>query len=506
MADSFNLGDLMDLDFHHPQNDKPKIPPLRNLAGSMFVPLTIDLTKATPPQGRMQRLEHILETIEFHRQGSRENLLYMFDREKQRMINEAQELEKTLNEDYHLGLTLEEENHILASMDAPADPNKDYNVKTEAMPPLLQAIRPEPADKALPIREKTVRDLMFLIENSIGELDRFEAVMKGIKEKYLVYKATGSSTDCGVGQTGAESGDACQSKRERRRSRTDHLLGVPKTALEMAIHVSSSSTQGLSSSKHASPSSNHASKSSKKTPMPSKKTSISSEKASVPSNQASLSSKQTSVSSEKGSMSSTAASASQKPGQGKSENAVQTSNKKPQREGYMSPTLSSSQKERSIKQHLKPVSTLPKPTLTREDRLKSLSLSNDLPQKRPALPLSPHNSDSESSNPRPPPAKKRKPAAPPPASSLALATIFANASNTAAAKKKEYEPLSPRSRREEQDRAWRAAAQERAEPARKEREEQAARGRAPPTGASSTRLVSRTSGERKDGGVYGRRW
>ncbi|KAK4205618.1 hypothetical protein QBC40DRAFT_217 [Triangularia verruculosa] len=180
------IGDLMDLDLPHQQSqdEKEKIPRLTNLAGNIFVPLNIDLTTATPPQGRMQRLEHILRTIDCHRQGSRENLLYMFDREKQRIINEAQLLEQQLNQDYRPELSPESEAQILANMNAPADPNVDYNIKE--MPPLLQAMRPEPADRPLPVREKAVRDLMMMIEGAIGQLDQFEHAMKGIKEKYLV--------------------------------------------------------------------------------------------------------------------------------------------------------------------------------------------------------------------------------------------------------------------------------------------------------------------------------
>ncbi|KAK4666958.1 hypothetical protein QC763_304890 [Podospora pseudopauciseta] len=616
MEGSFDLGDLMDLDrsFKPPvKEEKEKILPLRNLAGHMFVPVSFDLTTATPLQGRMQRLEHILKSIEFHRQGSRENLYYMFDREKQRLINEAEEAENKLGQDYRPALTPQEEDSFLASVSAPADPNKDYNVKSEAVLPLKQAIRPEPADKPLPVREKTVRDLMFLIESSISELDSFENAMKGIRDKYAVYKATGSTVN-GVRVSGGAVGSD-----KRHRGSGDHSLDVSGTPLasgeekdldlaktfsELAKQESSATRQQglitprqvLLRSKHV-PSSSPLSKitsltedetslsSSTATPSPaqaslmpeqishlSKKASPSAAQTSLTQKQISIRSTKTlplttpgplmtkvaSMPSKKGTSSTTqsplltktpsspfeTATASprsttpapQRTIQNHTNITPQSGNSGlPRKQTYMLPTESSTKKKRSIKSSsLKPVAISPTPAVpspsslstptmvttrpnlpisscsTGLDKLGSLSISNDLPQKRLADVLSPQHSGDDEAVGKRSPVKKSRPSietasgaeteTPPPGTgssskkrvvkkrvvkkkgmppnSNCLATIFANASNVVGEeregeKKKGYETLSPRARRAAQERQWREVREER----EREREEEEERKR-----------------------------
>ncbi|KAK0654547.1 hypothetical protein QBC41DRAFT_369201 [Cercophora samala] len=569
MAGSFHPGDLMDLDsLSKPteHEEVEEIPPLRNLAGHIFVPVNFDFTTASPLQGRMQRLEHILRSVDFHRQGSRENLYHMFDREKQRIINEARAMEKLLGQDYRPALTQEEENLFLANMSAPADPNKDYNVKTEDVQPLKQAIRPEPADKPLPVREKTVRDLMILIESSISELDSFENAMKGIKDKYILYvekeKATGSTVD-GV----RVSGDAVESKKRHRRS-GDHPLDVSgkKVFSEPAKHNSSSKKQQrlltpkyvpsplskstvwagdeiLSSSKKVSSSTTEASLTAEQTsrlskkalpfttpaPLPTKTASVSSGKATPteppsPTKQTSLLSRKTKVPRTQASSPAKPAApfpptaaplllsttpAPQKPIQNPPNNTT------PQ-PGYMSHTSSSNGKKRSIRSlNLQPVAGSPSPPVI--PALSTPTPATTITTVRPEQPI-PGLPTLSISTPTPTPSggeketrkrvssSKKKKTTPP--NSNCLAGIFADASNVAGEegaggeKKEGYEALSPRSRRAAQERQWREGREERQRG--REREEEREREREREREEERARRLKHGFGS--GGGAFGRRW
>src|SRR4051812_30157561 len=74
---------------------REKIPSLLNIAPSMFVPLQEDILKKPASEevlrDRVKRLERILESIDYQREGVKENLLWMFEREKRRVIEESLE-------------------------------------------------------------------------------------------------------------------------------------------------------------------------------------------------------------------------------------------------------------------------------------------------------------------------------------------------------------------------------------------------------------------------------
>ena len=81
---------------YQPTSTKEQIPPYQP-AISVFVPLSLDLTDAsTLPKDRVERLQKILGSIEAQQAGSRANLLYMHEREKQRILAQAEEAEQAL--------------------------------------------------------------------------------------------------------------------------------------------------------------------------------------------------------------------------------------------------------------------------------------------------------------------------------------------------------------------------------------------------------------------------
>ncbi|KAH6622987.1 hypothetical protein F5144DRAFT_582060 [Chaetomium tenue] len=158
-----------------------KIPVLSNIAPSIFVPLQDDLLTQEPPRNRIERLKRILQTIDYQREGVKENLLYMFEREKTRIVREAAEIEKAQGPpSIKPGLALSEIDDIIANMEAPAQPGRDYNVRDVPLPVPMMV----PPNASL--RDKTVIQLLNVVEQGLGELEGFERHMAGIKDRYLV--------------------------------------------------------------------------------------------------------------------------------------------------------------------------------------------------------------------------------------------------------------------------------------------------------------------------------
>ncbi|KAK4164984.1 hypothetical protein QBC43DRAFT_299820 [Cladorrhinum sp. PSN259] len=186
--------DMLDVDDVREQKEPPPtttkqevIPPLRTLAPSIFVPLTIDITKPEEEADidRIGRLRRILESIDYHHQGMKENLLYMFEREKRRMVMEAAEREVALGQHERTkpGIPRPEEDMIIRNMEAPADWKKNYNLTDEKL--ASYHIRPIPEGAPISVRDSTVVSLLQVVERSIHDLDSLDGFMKNVKDKYL---------------------------------------------------------------------------------------------------------------------------------------------------------------------------------------------------------------------------------------------------------------------------------------------------------------------------------
>lgn len=165
-----------------PGPDAPeRIPPLNNIAPSIFVPLEDDTLGSEPPRDRVERLKRILETIDYQREGVKENLLYMFEREKKRIIMEAAEIEQALGPpQIKPGLSPSEVDDIIANMEAPAVAGLDYNITNM---PDFNPNEETPPDASL--RDRTVMDLLKVVERGLAELQLFEAYMSRIKGDYV---------------------------------------------------------------------------------------------------------------------------------------------------------------------------------------------------------------------------------------------------------------------------------------------------------------------------------
>ena len=159
-----------------------KIPPITGLAVSSFVPFDDDPTlPVDPPADRVERLKKILHSIELQRVGVRENLIYIFKREKARIVMEAQEQEGQQGI-LHSNpvMSPEETDWLINNMEQPADPNIEYNLTV--IPP-LDMNRTLPAD--ITLRERALEDVLTVVERLVDQLAGYERHMASIKAEYL---------------------------------------------------------------------------------------------------------------------------------------------------------------------------------------------------------------------------------------------------------------------------------------------------------------------------------
>lgn len=167
-----------------------QIPILRSTLPAMFLPLDEDITKEADsmPRDRLERLKRILDTIDNQRVSVKENIMWLLDRERERMVLEAKEREEELNlQGAKTGLSASEVDHVIHSLEAPAIPGRDYNI-TDAPP--LNVHRHIPA--TLSPREMVIDHLLNWVESGSRELIGYEDHIAGIRRHYeeLLQKET----------------------------------------------------------------------------------------------------------------------------------------------------------------------------------------------------------------------------------------------------------------------------------------------------------------------------
>ncbi|KAK0705107.1 hypothetical protein B0H67DRAFT_604038 [Lasiosphaeris hirsuta] len=167
-----------------PREPKPSdnIPALTNVAPSIFVPLrNSDWEDAAVPRDRVERLRRILESIDYQREGVKENLMYMFEREKERVILVATEnLESEGQPRINPGLDPREADWIIQNMEAPAESSYDYNIKDM---PSINTRRPLP--DTLSVRDRALDDILNVMEAGILNLTGYGTHIADIKKYYL---------------------------------------------------------------------------------------------------------------------------------------------------------------------------------------------------------------------------------------------------------------------------------------------------------------------------------
>ncbi|KAK1772490.1 hypothetical protein QBC33DRAFT_521422 [Phialemonium atrogriseum] len=131
------------------------------------------------PRDRVERLKWILKTIESQRTGVRENMIYLFERERDRILAEGREKEATLGTpDTRSGIPPDEVDWMISNMEAPHQPGLDYNVQN--LPPRSFGLPPA----GLSNREETIWQLLDLVENAIAQTQGYDKHMSDIKNYY----------------------------------------------------------------------------------------------------------------------------------------------------------------------------------------------------------------------------------------------------------------------------------------------------------------------------------
>ncbi|KAL2017800.1 hypothetical protein VTK56DRAFT_1663 [Thermocarpiscus australiensis] len=161
-------------------NALERIPPLLNISPSIFVPLREDILNSELPRDRVERLKRILKTIDYQREGVKENILYMVEREKKRIMLWAAETEQEAGPPkIRAGLPPDEVDEVISNMEAPAEPGKDYNYPYNRRP----STPPGPDNVSL--REQTVLDLLDVVKGGVRDLEGYEKHMAGIRQYYV---------------------------------------------------------------------------------------------------------------------------------------------------------------------------------------------------------------------------------------------------------------------------------------------------------------------------------
>lgn len=160
-----------------------KIPVLRSSFPATFIPFNEDIANLpVVPRDRVERLKRILASIDNQRVGVKENIIWLIEREKERMIMEATEKE----EEFHLQnakheIHPSELNEILRNMAVPAqkDPKIDYTLKDA---PPLNTVRPLPA--TLSPRDQAINQLLNLAETGTRELRGYDDHIATVRSFY----------------------------------------------------------------------------------------------------------------------------------------------------------------------------------------------------------------------------------------------------------------------------------------------------------------------------------
>ncbi|KAK1832748.1 hypothetical protein QBC39DRAFT_329705 [Podospora conica] len=176
---------------------KPPIPPLVSVVPAIFTPMPEDMFDfiATPKnladeplRDRVARLRHIIATIDDQRAGVRDNMLYMFDRDKERWIQEAEDREAAeaagRAPPMPPGLPYAEVDEFVAAMEAPADPRVNYCVGREELRQMTLGHRSRGPQRAMTAREVAMEHVFRVVDSSLGELVGYDGHIMNFRRKY----------------------------------------------------------------------------------------------------------------------------------------------------------------------------------------------------------------------------------------------------------------------------------------------------------------------------------
>jgi hypothetical protein len=158
---------------------------MTNIAPSILIPLEIDITQPIEPaRDRVEKLERKLAAVEARRRGVTENIIYMAEREMQRIRQEGRDVEAAQGppKGPRPSMTEGEVDWMMANIAAPCPPGKKLNIVEYACPV------GQPLPGTLPNREAVSTELLYTVQQANRCLDGYSAVADEERKRLLAMK------------------------------------------------------------------------------------------------------------------------------------------------------------------------------------------------------------------------------------------------------------------------------------------------------------------------------
>lgn len=158
------------------------IPRLQTISSTIFVPLDKSLLEPfDAPRDKIDRLKLTLERTEKYSDDVRRNLLFIFVRERDRIMQQARRQEAAASPEELVStdtITHQEADAMIQGMLAPPVPGRDYTV--------VHNVRPAPSSSewATTWKSQAVEELLMTIERVIDNLNGFNGMMVGVHQRY----------------------------------------------------------------------------------------------------------------------------------------------------------------------------------------------------------------------------------------------------------------------------------------------------------------------------------
>ncbi|KAH6702420.1 hypothetical protein VD0002_g2125 [Verticillium dahliae] len=159
--------------------DEDLIPPLDSISPAIFVPLKESILKSSVsnPTTEADRLRLVIQRIDSHAEDVKANIVFLFRREQQRVLQAARIHEAAHGAQTPPPLDKNLVDMMMQNVMAPKDPTRDYGVH-RPLPPVTLCQWPRTA------REQTVYQLLTTAEGAMSNLDGFDSMMAKVREVY----------------------------------------------------------------------------------------------------------------------------------------------------------------------------------------------------------------------------------------------------------------------------------------------------------------------------------
>lgn len=180
-----NMGEVLESPVDGERATNPTdVPELTALLPAIFVPLERDfLQPIAPAKDRIELLQRMQKSLDANEKAVRGNLVWMLEREARRRFNAATK-NKSLAEPHEpRTITWAEGEELLASMAAPASPNRTYLLSSAE----LESTKMMPVDTGLdqlPPHERAAREVLVVVHQGSVDIEGYsKRHIKPIRER-----------------------------------------------------------------------------------------------------------------------------------------------------------------------------------------------------------------------------------------------------------------------------------------------------------------------------------